>query len=234
MALGGPIMIQFDSVTKSYGGEHAALQNVSFELARGELAFLIGHSGAGKSTLLRMIMSSEHPSSGKVIVSGDDLKKLPNRKLPQYRRSLGVVFQDHQLLSDRSVFDNVALPLRVSGFNHRDMGRRVRAALDKVGLLGKERCMPNTLSAGERQRVGVARAVVNRPSVILADEPTGNLDPELSGEIMDLFEQFSQMGACVLIASHDLALVARYKHRLLSLDHGRLLSSDFVSGRSYV
>ena len=227
-------MIQFDSVTKNYAGGKTALQNVSFELARGELAFLIGHSGAGKSTLLRMIMPSEHPSSGKVIVSGHDLKELPNQKLLQYRRSLGVVFQDHQLLSDRSVFDNVALPLRVSGFNHRDMGRRVRAALDKVGLLGKERLMPDTLSAGERQRVGVARAVVNRPSVLLADEPTGNLDPELSGEIMDLFEQFSQMGACVLIASHDLALVARYKHRLLSLDHGRLLSSDFVSGRSDV
>ena len=217
-------MIQFDKVSKHYERGQDALRDVSFVLERGELTFLIGHSGAGKSTLLRMIMPTEHPSTGKVIVNGHDLRSLSGRKLPQYRRTLGVVFQDHQLLSDRTVFDNVALPLRVSGFNHRDMGRRVRAALDKVGLLGKERAMPDMLSTGERQRVGVARAVVNRPSVLLADEPTGNLDPELSGEIMDLFEQFSQMGACVLIASHDLALVARYQHRLLSLDHGRLLS----------
>ncbi|MBL4607798.1 MAG: cell division ATP-binding protein FtsE [Pseudomonadales bacterium] len=226
-------MIQFENVSKKYAGGQAALQNVSFELERGGLAFLIGHSGAGKSTLLRMIMPTEHPSSGKVIVDGHDLRQLSSRKLPQYRRTLGVVFQDHQLLSDRSVFDNVALPLRVSGFSHRDMGRRVRAALDKVGLLGKERIMPGVLSAGERQRVGVARAVVNRPSVLLADEPTGNLDPELSGEIMDLFEQFSQMGACVLIASHDLALVARYKHRLLSLEHGRLLSGSHLGGENH-
>ena len=217
-------MIEFDHVSKHYGRGQDALRDVSFELERGVLAFLIGHSGAGKSTLLRMIMPTEHPSKGRVVVNGHDLKSLSGRKLPQYRRSLGVVFQDHQLLADRTVFDNVALPLRVSGFSHRDMGRRVRAALDKVGLLGKERAMPGMLSAGERQRVGVARAVVNRPSVILADEPTGNLDPALSGEIMDLFEQFSQMGACVLIASHDLALVARYQHRLLSLDRGCLLS----------
>ena len=217
-------MIQFDKVSKRYERGQDALRDVSFVLERGELTFLIGHSGAGKSTLLRMIMPTEHPSMGKVVVNGHDLRSLSGRKLPQYRRTLGVVFQDHQLLSDRTVFDNVALPLRVSGFSHRDMGRRVRAALDKVGLLGKERAMPDMLSTGERQRVGVARAVVNRPSVLLADEPTGNLDPELSGEIMDLFEQFSQMGACVLIASHDLALVARYQHRLLSLDRGRLLS----------
>ncbi|MBV1872076.1 MAG: cell division ATP-binding protein FtsE [Gammaproteobacteria bacterium] len=217
-------MIEFDHVSKHYGRGQDALRDISFELERGGLTFLIGHSGAGKSTLLRMIMPTEHPSKGKVVVNGHDLKSLSGRKLPQYRRSLGVVFQDHQLLADRTVFDNVALPLRVSGFSHRDMGRRVRAALDKVGLLGKERAMPGMLSAGERQRVGVARAVVNRPSVILADEPTGNLDPALSGEIMDLFEQFSQMGACVLIASHDLALVARYQHRLLSLDRGCLLS----------
>ncbi len=216
-------MIEFIEVSKTYPGGQEALKNVSFELERGEFTFLTGHSGAGKSTLLRLIMPNEHPSSGQVIVGACNLRQLSTRNLALYRRNVGVVFQDHQLLNDRSVFENVALPLRVSGFNHRDMGRRVRAALDKVGLLGKERMTPDTLSAGERQRVGVARAVVNRPSVLLADEPTGNLDPDLAGEIMDLFEQFSQMGACVLIASHDLALIARYHTRLLSLDHGHLV-----------
>lgn len=222
-------MIEFHNVCKTYVGGQQALKNVSFKLPGGKLAFLIGHSGAGKSTLLRMIMPTEHPSSGVVKVNGYDLRQLTGRTLPKYRRTLGVVFQDHQLLLDRNVFDNVALPLRVSGFDHRDMGRRVRASLDKVGLLGKERMMPDRLSAGERQRVGVARAVVNRPSILLADEPTGNLDPELSAEIMDLFEQFSQLGACVLIASHDLALVARYHHQLLSLESGRLLSGGYDS-----
>ncbi|HEX4975318.1 MAG TPA: cell division ATP-binding protein FtsE [Pseudomonadales bacterium] len=216
-------MIEFLEVCKTYPSGQQALKDVSFVLEQGEFTFLTGHSGAGKSTLLRLIMPNEHPSSGEVIVGGCNLRKLSSHNLALYRRRVGVVFQDHQLLNDRSVFENVALPLRVSGFSHRDMGRRVRSALDKVGLLGKESVNPDTLSAGERQRVGVARAVVNRPSVLLADEPTGNLDPTLAGEIMDLFEQFSQMGACVLIASHDLALIHRYHTRLLSLDHGQMV-----------
>lgn len=217
-------MIRFSGVSKRYSNAYEALSGVSFELPGGEMSFVTGHSGAGKSTLLRLILSVEHPSVGQVIVNGQNLRGLSNRALSTYRRGLGVVFQDHQLLFDRSVFENVALPLRVSGYSHRDTGRRVRAALDKVGLLGKERRSPDMLSGGEQQRVGIARAVVNKPQVLLADEPTGNLDPELSAEIMDLFQQFSQAGTSVLIASHDLALIARYQHRLLSLEKGCLMS----------
>ncbi|MFV8818844.1 cell division ATP-binding protein FtsE [Haliea sp. E17] len=221
-------MISFERVSKRYGDGFDALREVSFEIARDDLVFLTGHSGAGKSTLMRLIMLMDRPTRGKVVVDGRDLAAVPGRRVPQHRRNIGVVFQNHQLLSDRSVFDNVALPLVISGYDHREIGRRVRAALDKVGLLERERAMPITLSGGEQQRVGIARAVAGRPKILLADEPTGNLDPELSAEIMKLFESFNQVGVTVLIASHDLALISRLRHRILTLREGRLVSGGAV------
>ncbi len=217
-------MIQFDQVSKRYDNGHEALKNVSFEIARNEMVFLTGHSGAGKSTLLKLMMLMERPSAGQVLVAGQNLGNMSNRRIPALRRHIGVVFQNHQLLFDRSVFDNVALPLVIAGYSQRDIGRRVRAALDKVGLLHKEKQMPITLSGGEQQRVGIARAVVNKPAILLADEPTGNLDPQLSAEIMQLFEQFNQVGVTMLIASHDLSLIARLPHRMLTLRQGELVS----------
>jgi len=219
-------MIKFDSVSKRYSGGHEALLNVGFDLGAGEFAFLTGHSGAGKSTLLKLVMCMEKASGGQVIVNGKNLNRLSRRQLPYFRRNIGVVFQDHQLLFDRSVFDNVALPLLVAGYSNEDAARRVRAALDKVGLLKKENQNPIALSGGEQQRVGIARAVVNKPVLLLADEPTGNLDPELSAEIMDLFEQFNQVGTSVLIATHDMGLIDRNKHRVLTLEQGRLADSE--------
>jgi len=219
-------MISFERVTKRYPEGYEALREVSVEIARDELVFLTGHSGAGKSTLLRLIMLMERPSRGRIVVDGRNLEAVGNRGIPQHRRNIGVVFQNHQLLFDRSVFDNVALPLVISGYDHREVGRRVRAALDKVGLLNRERAMPVTLSGGEQQRVGIARAVVGRPRILLADEPTGNLDPALSAEIMALFEEFNQVGVTVLIASHDLALISRLHHRIMTLRNGRLISGS--------
>lgn len=216
-------MLKFDHVCKRYPGNIDALNQVSFHLAKGEMAFLTGHSGAGKSTLLKLIALIERATRGQVLLDGQNLNKVSNRKIPFVRRKIGMIFQDHRLLHDRSVFDNVALPLVIDGANHRDTGRRVRAALDKVGLLNKEKNLPITLSGGEQQRVGIARAVVNRPPMILADEPTGNLDPELSQEIMSLFEQFNQVGVSVLVASHDLDLITRMGHRRLILEQGRLI-----------
>jgi len=180
-------MIAFDRVSKRYPSGQQALANLSFTLARGEFAFITGHSGAGKSTLLKLVLGIERPSGGSLVVNGHDLMAMSPNMLPSYRRQIGTVFQDHQLLNDRSVFDNVALPLEISGLDPREGKRRVRAALDKVGLLSKEKMSPMALSGGEQQRVGIARAVVNTPRIILADEPTGNLDPELSAEIMALF-----------------------------------------------
>jgi len=217
-------MINFEQVTKRYEDGYEALNELTFRVAQGEMAFLTGHSGAGKSTLLKLIMLMERSTRGKVIVSGRDLGDIKRRKVPYYRRNIGLVFQDHQLLFDRSVFDNVALPLIISGAQPREIGRRVRAALDKVGLLSKEKLLPLALSGGEQQRVGIARAVVNKPALLLADEPTGNLDPELSTEIMRLFEQFNQVGVTVMIATHDLSLIARLRHRILTLQQGRLIS----------
>lgn len=223
-------MIEFRQVTKRYDSDHTALRQVNFSLARGELAFLTGHSGAGKSTLLKLIMVMERPSAGEVIVGGQMLNKLPKRQIPYIRRHIGVVFQNHQLLFDRTVFDNVAMPLEVMGVPARDIGRRVRASLDKVGLLNKEKMSPLQLSGGEQQRVGIARAVVNKPPVLLADEPTGNLDPELSADIMHLFGQFSQVGVTVLIASHDIALINDMQRRTLTLDHGQLIAGGGNGG----
>lgn len=222
-------MIQFDDVCKRYPGGHSALNHLSFQVERNEMVFLTGHSGAGKSTLLKLIMMMERPTSGQVFVDGKNLNRLSARKIPQHRRGVGVVFQNHQLLFDRSVFDNVALPLIIAGLQPRDVGRRVRAALDKVGLLDKEKKNPVTLSGGEQQRVGIARAVVNKPALLLADEPTGNLDPELSAEIMHLFEQFNQVGVTVMIATHDLSLIARMPYRVLTLREGQMLRSGVVS-----
>ena len=219
-------MIRFDRVSKRYEEGHDALREISFEIGQDELVFLTGHSGAGKSTLLRLIMLMERPSRGEVYVNGQNLTALAARAIPGHRRNIGVVFQNHQLLFDRSVYDNVALPMIISGYDHREIGRRVRAALDKVGLLDRERALPITLSGGEQQRVGIARAVVGRPKVLLADEPTGNLDPALSAEIMTLFEEFSQVGVTVLIASHDLALISRLHHRIITLKEGRLVSGS--------
>lgn len=216
-------MISFERVTKRYEEGYDALRDISFHIAQDDLVFLTGHSGAGKTTLMRLIMLMDRPTRGKVLVDGRDLARVPNRGIPAHRRDIGVVFQNHQLLMDRSVFDNVALPLVIRGYDHRETARRVRAALDKVGLLSRERAMPVTLSGGEQQRVGIARAVVCRPKILLADEPTGNLDPELSAEVMSLFDQFRQVGVTVLIASHDLALISRLRHRILTLSEGRLV-----------
>ncbi len=224
------MIIEFDHVCKRYEGSFDALHDINFTLDRGEMAFLTGHSGAGKSSLLRLIALIERPSSGRLLVYGKDLSKVKPRQVPFLRRNVGIVFQDHCLLEDRTVFDNVALPLIVSGqLEYAEMARRVRAALDKVGLLNKEKMNPQRLSSGEAQRVGIARAVVNRPPLLLADEPTGNLDPELSAEIMTLFQQFNQVGVSVIIASHDLALIARMRKRVLTLKDGRLIDDRVLA-----
>jgi cell division transport system ATP-binding protein len=223
-------MIRFDNLSKRYPGGFEALKNVSFEMESGEMAFLTGHSGAGKSTLLKMLMLMERPTSGNLLINGKNLNRLSNSQIPMYRRQVGVVFQNHQLLLDRTVFDNVALPLQVSGYPSSEIGRRVRAALDGVGLLDKEQQKPIALSGGEQQRVGIARAVVHKPRILLADEPTGNLDPELSSEIMALFRRFQNVGVTVLIATHDISLINRMQLRIMRLEEGEL-SDD---GATYV
>jgi len=219
-------MLKFDNVSMRYPEVGDVLRNVSFHLEKGEIAFLTGHSGAGKSTLFKLITMMERTQRGKITFNNKDLIRLRSSKVPWVRREMGLIFQDYKLLNDRTVFDNVALPLVVMGYSYGEIARRVRAALDKVGLLGKERKYPLTLSGGEQQRVGIARAVVNKPLMILADEPTGNLDPELSAEIMYLFEQFQQIGTTVLIASHDISLISKLNHRVLKLDHGQLVSGE--------
>ncbi len=217
-------MIQFEHVSKRYDEGFDALKDVSFTINTGEMAFLTGHSGAGKSTLLKLVMLMEQPTAGHIQVGEQILNRLGRHDIPYLRRSIGVVFQNHQLLFDRSVFDNVALPLNICGYSPQDAARRVRAALDKVGLLNREKMNPMALSSGEQQRVGIARAIVHKPKVLLADEPTGNLDPQLSAEIMRLFEQFNRVGTTVLIASHDLSLISSMRHRMLTLKSGRLVA----------
>lgn len=218
-------MIKFVNVTKRYPETGDVLRNINFHLRRGEIAFLTGHSGAGKSTLLRLIAAMERCSRGQILLDGQELSHAKENQLPFIRRKMGFIYQDYKLLQDRTVFDNVALPLVIAGFGHHEITRRVRAALDKVSLTGKEKKYPLALSGGEQQRVGIARAVVNKPPIIIADEPTGNLDPELSAEIMFLFGQFQQVGVTVLIASHDISLITQLNHRVLKLDHGQLVSS---------
>ena len=225
-------MIQFNQVYKRYEGGKEALSGVTFDIQQQEMVFLTGHSGAGKSTLMKLIMLMERATSGQVLVGGRNLARVHGSKIPYHRRQIGVVFQNHQLLFDRNVFENVALPLQIAGYQSREVGRRVRAALDKVGLLDKENHLPIALSGGEQQRVGIARAVVNKPALLLADEPTGNLDPELSSEIMRLFEQFNDVGVTVLIASHDIALLRRMNKRVLSLSKGGLIFDGKIPSAS--
>ena len=219
-------MVRFDHVCKRYPERGDALSDISFDIKPGEMVFLTGHSGAGKSTLLRLIGLLERPSRGAVVVSGRNLATLPRRKIPFHRRQVGMIFQDHRLLPDRSVFENVALPLVVTGLGHKEIGRRVRAALDQVGLLKRERALPVALSGGEQQRVGIARAVVARPPLLLADEPTGNLDPDLSREIFELFERFHAVGVTLMIATHDLGLIRAMPHRTFTLSEGRLVNDS--------
>jgi cell division transport system ATP-binding protein len=219
-------MIRFENVFKRYPSGREALSGVSFNLERGEFAFLTGPSGAGKSTLLRLIALIERPTRGTVLINNQNTARISRGRIPPFRQRLGVVFQDHKLLYDRSVFDNVALPLVIAGASRREVERRVRAALDQVGLLGRESHAPMTLSTGEQQRVGIARAVAPRPDVLIADEPTGNLDPDLSREIMELFTRFNEVGVTVLVATHDLELIEHLPHRQLKLVAGQLAADS--------
>ena len=214
-------MIEFDRVSRRFA-DRDALRNLSLTIPTGEMAFLTGHSGAGKSTLLRLLLLLDRPTGGEIRIQGDRTSQIMGRAVAPYRRRFGIVFQEHQLLFDRTVYDNVALPLEIAGFSPRDTARRVRAALDKVGLLARERAYPASLSGGEQQRVGIARAVVARPEFLVADEPTGNLDPRLSLEIMSLFEAFHQVGVTVLVATHDMSLISRFRHRVITLESGHL------------
>jgi cell division transport system ATP-binding protein len=214
-------MISFLNVSKHYSSSKA-LSNISIEIIPGEMVFLTGHSGAGKSTLLKLIASIEKPTRGQILVNKRNISKIKERAIPDHRRKIGVIFQNYQLLYDRNVFENVALPLIISNYGKREIPKRVRAALDKVGLLGKESSNPITLSGGEQQRVSIARAIVNKPPIILADEPTGNLDPDLSNEIMKLFADFNQVGVTVLIASHDLTLIKNLNKRIIELKNGQV------------
>ncbi|MFC4160929.1 cell division ATP-binding protein FtsE [Chitinimonas lacunae] len=214
-------MIQFNQVSKRYPGGFEALKHLTFRIETGELVFLAGHSGAGKSTLLKLIAGIERPSAGAVVVNGQNLASITRQSLPFVRRHIGLIFQDHKILFDRSVFDNVMLPLDILGYDRRDAGKRVRAALDKVGLLGREKLNPISLSGGEQQRLCIARAVVHRPAILLADEPTGNLDRDYAHDIMELFKSFHQVGVTILIAAHDESLMADYGRRILRLAHGQ-------------
>ncbi|MBU3735408.1 MAG: cell division ATP-binding protein FtsE [Methylobacterium sp.] len=215
-------MIRFDQVGKLYPGGYEALKKVSFEIAKGELVFVTGHSGAGKSTLLKLVAGIERPTSGTVLVGNQNVAKLRRSALPHLRRRFGLVFQDHKLLYDRNVFENVVLPLHINGIIGQEAGKRVRAALDKVGLLHKEKAMPVTLSGGEQQRLAIARAVVSRPAMLIADEPTGNLDETYATEIMKLFQAFHQVGVTILIATHDMPAIAAAGGRTLHLLAGEL------------
>ena len=215
-------MIAFNQVSKRYPGGIDVLKQVSFELAKGEIAFLTGHSGAGKSTLLKLIAAIERPNSGSVLVNNQNVSALKGAALPYLRRNLGIIFQDHKLLFDRNVFDNVLLPLQICGFEHKESGKRVRAALDKVGLLGREKANPIALSGGEQQRLCIARAIVNRPTILLADEPTGNLDAEYAEEIMNIFKSFHQVGVTLLISTHDIGVLHNSRVRLIELKRGEI------------
>ena len=215
-------MIQFENVTKRFPGGQEAVSGLTLSVDKGEMVFVTGHSGAGKSTLLKLIALIERPTSGQVIIDGQNTRRVRRRKIPGYRRQIGMVFQDHKLLYDRPVAENVALPLIIAGLSPRDAGKRVRAALDQVGLLHKEKKNPETLSAGEQQRVGIARAIVTRPKLLIADEPTGNLDPDLSLEVMRIFRRFNEVGVTLLIASHDIALIDKLGCRRIELEEGQL------------
>ncbi|MGL4604423.1 MAG: cell division ATP-binding protein FtsE [Iodobacter sp.] len=214
-------MIQFQQVSKRYPGGFDAVKNLSFEIPSGELVFLAGHSGAGKSTLLKLIAGIEKPSAGIVTVNGQNMARMSRGSLPYIRRHLGLIFQDHKILFDRTVLDNVSLPLDIIGFNHQEGRRRVLAALDKVGLAGKEKLNPISLSGGEQQRLCIARAVVHRPAILLADEPTANLDRDYAHDILELFKSFHQVGVTIVISAHDETLMADYGRRILRLKNGQ-------------
>ena len=218
--------IQFSHVTKRFDNGYEALADVSTEFEAGSMTFLTGHSGAGKSTFLKLLIRAQRPTRGRIMVNGVDIAQLSERKLPHYRRALGVVFQDHHLLDQRNIYDNVAAPLRVAGIGEREVGRRVRAALTRVELLGKEGLYPRHLSTGEQQRVGIARAVATRPRILLADEPTGNLDPDLSRHIMELFSGFNQVGTTVIVATHDVGLIQQMSGRILHLEKGQIVGDS--------
>ena len=215
-------MIVFEHVSKRYANGREALKDVSFNIHTGEMVFLTGRSGAGKSTVLKLIALLERPTRGTVVVNGKNTRTLRHRHIAAFRRRIGVVFQDHKLLADRPVFDNVALPLAVAGAPLKEIDKRVRAALDQVGLLGKERLLPQELSVGEQQRVGIARAVVSKPPLLIADEPTGNLDPDLSLEVMRLFRRFQDVGVTVVVATHDMHIVREFGERVITLENGML------------
>ena len=215
-------MIQVSHVAKRYPGGYEALHDVTFTVEAGEMIFITGHSGAGKSTLLKLITAIERPTSGSIIINGQNVSAMKSGMVPFFRRNFGLIFQDHKLLFDRSVFDNVALPLAITGFPRREIAKRARAALDKVGLLGREKARPVTLSGGEQQRLCIARAIVNRPAILLADEPTGNLDTAYAEEIIGMFKSFNQVGVTVVIATHDTDMIGRLGPRVLHLDHGRI------------
>jgi cell division transport system ATP-binding protein len=219
-------MIRFDQVFKRYPNGREALAGVSFNIESGALTFLTGHSGAGKSSILKLIALIERPTRGQVIVNSQNTSGVKPRGIPHFRRQIGVVFQDHKLLHDRPVADNVALPLVIAGVPRREIDKRVRAALDQVGLLGREKSLPLELSTGEQQRVGIARAVVAKPMLLIADEPTGNLDPELALEVMKLFKRFSEVGVTVVVASHDVHLIDQVGARRIVLSAGRVVSEE--------
>jgi cell division transport system ATP-binding protein len=217
-------MIRFTDVHMRYKGGTEALKRVNLFIEQGAMVYITGRSGAGKSTLLRLIALIDRHNKGQIIVNGQNLERVHGKRVPLYRRNIGFTFQDHRLLNDRSIFENVALPLVVAGYRHQEVNRRVHASLDKVGLLKKEKSLPLHLSSGEQQRVGIARAVVHRPALLLADEPTGNLDPALSLDTMQIFEQFNQVGVTVLIASHDLDMIKKMNKPIITLRDGKLLT----------
>jgi cell division transport system ATP-binding protein len=225
-------MILFEEVSKIYGDNQIALNKVDFHLKQGEMAFLTGHSGSGKSTLLKLVSLMERPTTGRIVLNGNDISHIKGNDIPYLRRHIGMIFQDHRLLMNRTVLDNVGLPLLIEGYSSFEIRRRSLAALDKVGLTGKEHSFPINLSGGEQQRVGIARAIINQPPLLLADEPTGNLDPKLSLEILSLFESLNQFGMSVLIATHDLGLIAKMRYRTLTLREGDMINDGLLRERN--
>jgi len=225
-------MILFEQVSKVYADQHVALDKVDFHLKKGEMAFLTGPSGAGKSTLLKLISLMDRPTSGRIVLNGNNISNLKGNDIPYLRRHIGMIFQDHRLLMNRTVLENVGLPLLIEGYNRHEIKRRSLAALAKVGLNGKENSFPIHLSGGEQQRVGIARAIINHPPLLIADEPTGNLDPKLSLEILNLFESLNKLGISVLIATHDLGLVAKMRYRTLTLREGNMINDGLLRNRN--
>jgi len=225
-------MILFEEVSKVYPGSYSALNQVDFHLKQREMAFLTGHSGSGKTTLLRLISLMERPTTGRIVLNGNDISHIKGNDIPYLRRHIGMIFQDHRLLMNRTVLDNVGLPLLIEGYSRYEIKRRSLAALDKVGLSGKEDRFPIHLSGGEQQRVGIARAIINQPPLLLADEPTGNLDPKLSLEILSLFESLNEYGMSVLIATHDLGLIAKMRYRTLTLKEGEMINDGLLRQRN--